>query len=325
MSSVQSRPTPFAVPPQLISFKAPRRSFTVLNSGPKPKSPMFVGNILTVPPVNEVGPHTDTDADGDTIPGSRVIEDYYVYDADLQEEILVFDAVRATCHVLGLQPGSDGEAAIATGPYALGGLSLLPRHAPKSQWKEIAAAGERRAFVAEVERAKTYMRSVDEVNAIRKANGLAPAVPDMFEWDRAQAVLAQFNALVKQETVLAPHQMDELDDDLELEVRVKAAVMELAAKAAAGRTINKEALFDELMADSALRVKLQKRYQIRKRGEQEPSKAQLAAKAKADVLAQAEAERQAVEELKAAAAEAKRQLDEDEKGSGGDGDGGGAE
>src|SRR5687768_17420460 len=124
MGAIYPPVEPSTVPPQLISFKPPRRAFTVLNSRDKAVSPMFGGNILTVPPVHEVGPYSDTDADGDPIPGTRVIEDLFVFDPNLNDEVQILDAQRCVIHILGLQKGGDGNITVAASPYAVGGLSL---------------------------------------------------------------------------------------------------------------------------------------------------------------------------------------------------------
>lgn len=306
--------TPFAVPPQLVSFKAPRRSFVILNSASKERSPMFVGNLMTIPPVNIVGPRADTDEDGQPIPGSRVIEDDYYFAPELGEEIQTFDAVRAVIHILGLQPGSDGLAAMATSPFALGGLSLLPRHAPKAQWKAIAADGERRAFLADVDRAEKYLAHIDEVNAIRKKEGLATKPPNAQEYKRALWLVEQRDLMLERMTTLAPHQADQLNEDLEFEVWAKAKALELATQAAEGKTVDRLQLAEELLHDPSVRLKLQKKWRIREVGSMPKSKDQLQAEA------QRKSEAEAAAALTAQAkADAEAALDNDDEGAGGEG------
>lgn len=269
MTSPFLSPTPFTIdaPSQLINLRQPPRSFTLHNARPYEAVTFFGGNRIVVPPVYVVGPDADEDADGEPIPGTRVVEDMFAFIPEIGDEIHVLDAVRAVRHILGIVPGGDGTAAIASSPFALGGLSLLPRHSTKAQWKAVAAAGEKRAFVAEVERARAHLRSVDEANAKRKAAERGP-LPIGPEEERAAFLIQQYNEMVRQDlkTAMAPHQADELDEDLEMEAHVKAAALDLATKAAEGKSIDKTKLAEELLNDPAVRRKLQKTYHIKKRG-----------------------------------------------------------
>lgn len=263
---------PFTVdlPPQLISLKQPRRSFTIHNAKSRPVDAFFGGVKMIFPAVHIVDTrHADTDADGDLIPGSYVVEDEFEAIPEIGDEVLIWDAVKAVRHVLGIQPASDGTLSVATSPYALGGLSILPRHSTKEQWKAAAAAGEKRAFVVEVENARTFIASIDEKNAKRKAAGMDPVPPGGFEYARALQLITQYNELVRRQTTetLAPHQVDELDEDLEFDAFAKAATLEIASRVSASKNVSREDLAMELLNDPAVRLKLQKKFHIKKRGE----------------------------------------------------------
>lgn len=262
-------PAPFsvAVPPQLVSFRQPRRSYTVHNAKAVQAEPLFWGQKMIIPPAHEVSPHSDVDIDGDPIPGTYVVEDMFTPIPEIGDEVLTFDATQAVKHILGLQPGSDGTAAIATSPYALSGLSLLPRHASKELWKAVALAGEKRAFVATVERAREYVRGVDEANGKRKAAGVEP-IPVGAEYDWARATIDEYNKLVRSSrpTTMSPVAQDALEDEIELDAIARAKADEIATRISAERGIDKLQLLKSLLDDPKVRQLAQKEYQIRKRG-----------------------------------------------------------
>jgi len=263
-------PFDVGLPAQLISLKQPRRSFTLHNAKSRYVEAFYAGVKMIFPPVHLVDTrHADMDADGDPIPGSYVIEDEFEAVPEIGDEVLIWDAVKAVRHVLGIQPSSDGALNVASSPYALGGLSILPRHSTKEQWKAAATAGEKRAFVIEVENARNFISSIDERNAKRKAAGMDAVPPGGFEYARALQLIAQYNELVRKQTAetLAPHQVDELDEDLEFDAYAKAATLEIAARVSASKNISREDLALELLNDPAVRLKLQKKFHIKKRGD----------------------------------------------------------
>lgn len=270
----------FAVPPQLVNFRAPRRAFVLHNARPKPKEIKYVGNRMTVPPIHEIGLHSDTDADGDPIPGTYVVEDIYVPVPEFADEMLVFDAARAVSHILGLVPGSDGTAAVAAGSYALNGLSLLPRHATKEVWKAVAHAGSDRVFLSDVEAARYEILSFDSANAKRKATAMEP-MPPTVAYSRAIALLRKYEERIQNQVGadLAPHEADILEDEIELDLIVKRKAEELAAKYAGDDAEKKVELLKTLLEDPRVRALAQKQYRIRKRGHQEASAEQIRAAA----------------------------------------------
>lgn len=272
MSSQRAVPViPAELTPQFVTFKAERKSYVLHNAKKRPSEVMFSGNLFTIPAVNVIGPYAETDADGDKIPGTRVVEDIYDWIPEWEEEVLTLDATKTVRHVLGIARSSDGKVAEATSRYALGGLSLLPRHPTKALWHGVAEGGAGRAFLIEVDNAQTLIQSIDEKNAKRKAAGMEP-VHGGREYNQAVALLAEYAKLTQSEAreITAPHEdaraLEDGFEELELDAFVKAKAMELASKAAEGRAVDKVALATELLNDPAVRVKLQKLFKINRRG-----------------------------------------------------------
>lgn len=288
--SLDSIQIPDGIAPQVVDFRQERFSFAILNSSSKPREVMFIGNMMTIPPKHQFVPgRSDVDADGDPIPGSYVIEDRYEYSEELNDEFCVFDARKAAAHILGIQRSSDGKTSQASSPYALGGMSLLPRHAPKSVWQPVAAAGEQRSFAARVDDAREIVRVEDERNAKRKAAGLDAAPPvrrkDADAYREALMVLKQYDQIMSSQTRtvddLSPHEAETLDQEVELMAFVRARAYELVEKASKDKTINREALFAELMDDAEFRAKIAKSWKIRRRGHMEQKSEDLEAAADA--------------------------------------------
>lgn len=270
LEPLSSGPFTVDVPPQLVNFRQPRRSFTLHNARKKPIDIMFGGNRMTLPASHQVDrDHSDTDLDGDLIPGSFVIEDTYLWMSDIQDEVCILDAIKCVCHILGLQVGSDGSATVATSPYALSGISLIPRHATKEQWKQVAELGEKRSFLAEVERARVYIAAMDEANEKRRVAGYMP-VRDR-DYERGVTLLNQYNELVKAHTVeaVAPHQSDAEIDELELDTIARAMATDIVTRVADEKNITDEGqrmqLLRTLLDDPRLRKRAQREFVIRKK------------------------------------------------------------
>lgn len=296
MSTQLNRPTFVKVPTQVVSFKPQRMSFTIHNANREPKSPMFCGNIITVPAVFDLQYTlddksrrvliSDTDTEGHPMPGTRVVEDNYVYVEQLEEEVCIFDATRAVKHILGLVPGSDGMAAEATSPWALAGLSLLPRHAEPSLWKEVARSGDQRVFLNDVEKARRFMKQLDDSNALRKAAG-RPETMDFnpLEYQRYKAILEQYEKLARAETMvnISPLDVEDTADELALEAFLEAEALKLAKETAERSGVSEVELARRLLQNPKVRIALQKDFRIRKRGERQKSKAELMREAEEEI------------------------------------------
>lgn len=269
MSASINAPHYVDVPGQLVSFRTPRRSFVLMNSKKRQVTVMFIGNMFLIPAANVITEHSDVDADGTPIPGSYVVEDHYVVDPMSNEEFMILDSARAVIHIMGLNPGPNGMATTASSPLALGGISLLPRHAAREMWMTVAREGERRAFLSDVDRARAFFKQLEETNSKRKAANM-PATDDYnpAEYERYSFLIAEYKRLFKQDAVEAPTAVEEDSDldEIEFMAFAKAKTMEIANRTTTAETVDKTKLAMELLDDPAVRIKLQKLYKIRKRG-----------------------------------------------------------
>jgi hypothetical protein len=260
-----------AIDPQIVSFTNPRRSFVLHNAKRKRVEVMYAGNMMTLPAVDEVHARKAAkDADGTSIPGTYVVEDDYVFVPEFGDEVLLFDAAKAVAHILGLRRGPDGKFTEASSPFAVGGISLLPRTPTKEQWAAVAADGEKRAWLTEVKNAQQLIQDVDEKNAKRKAAGME-AVHGGRDWDRARALISEYNTLLQQdarkEISLSPVAADSLDDEVELAAIVRAKAIELSQSAGSGLDLEKQKqLFNELLDNPKIRQWAQKEMSFRRRG-----------------------------------------------------------
>lgn len=274
MPPVMTRTVPIApeIAPQLVSFAPVKKAFVMHNAKAKSSTTMFNGNMMTVPAIHEVHPTKyETDADGDPIPGTYVVEDIYSYDPNQQAEVLTMDAERAVKVILGIIKRPDGAGAEAASNHALTGLSLLPRHPTKEMWQGVAKSGEHRAFLASVKHAQYELEAHDLRNALRKEAGMAPVTPGPVV-QHAIALINQFNALVKDESdeTLAPYREQEeaqsATADLKFQVYLKTRIMKLAEEAASELGLDKKKTFDKLMQDPEVRKHAQREYRMRKKG-----------------------------------------------------------
>ena len=262
-----------AISPQIVQFVQPRRSYVLHNAKPKRVEVMYVGNMMTLPAVDEIHKHKhDTDADGDPIPGTYVVEDLYVFIPELGDDVMVFDCARAVAHILGLRRGSDGSLSPASSPYAVGGVSLLPRHSTKEQWKAVTAAGEQRAWLTRVKTAQQTIADIDEKNAKRRAAGM-DAVHGGADWDAARALIEEYNTLVRQDAraqlSISPVAMERADDELEISAIARAKALQLSQRVGADQSEeNRKQLFNELLDDPKIRAWAQKEHRWRRRGHQ---------------------------------------------------------
>lgn len=251
--------------PQFVNIKQEPRSFVFLNSKAKPCEVMCNGNLMTVPPRNTVGPHSDTDSEGVPIPGTYVFQDRFAFNPVTGEEDLIFDAKFAARLILGIQPGPGG--AVASSRYAQGGLSLLPRHCDPEVWKAAAEAGEARSYAVELDNARNLLLEFEDRTAKARAASLAPP-PLTRDYQRARFLVEKAEELEKKEieAEVSPHLEDAVDAEIEILAIARAKAMVLVEKAAAGKNIDKMALLNELLNEPALRVAAQKEWSIRRRG-----------------------------------------------------------
>lgn len=268
MSSAVDTPP---ISPQILTFQNPRRSYTLHNAKAKRVEVMYIGNMMTLPAANEIHDRkADTDADGDKIPGTYVIEDIYQYIPEFGDEVLLFDSAKAVAHILGLHRGSDGKVTEASSPFAVGGISLLPRHATKDQIRVVAEAGGKRAWLTRVRNAQDTIAAIDEKNARRKAAGMEP-VHGGREWDQAKALVDQYNEILRQdaraELVSAPETDAAIDEETEIAAISRAKAIELSNQYGASMSeVQRKQLFEELLNDPKIRAFAQKQFRFRRRG-----------------------------------------------------------
>lgn len=272
-----SRPLQLTVPiapeiaPQLVSFKPVKKSFVIHNAKPRAVETMYGGTMFIIPATHEVNKDCELDADGDPIPGTRVIEDFYEYDERLRSERLVIDAERAVILILGIQMTPDGSSSILTSQHAITGLSLFPRHPPKSLWKPAVQAGEQRAFLAAVHAAHYTVHAYAAQDANRKANGKPPVAPGP-DYEHACYLIEEYNKMVKAEADvrLAPYKEEagarEAAEELEFQAFYKARIHELVETATVNRTVDKAAMFKDMMKDPEVRKIAQREWRFRRKG-----------------------------------------------------------
>lgn len=264
--------TAIPIPPQLITgFKKQRRSFIIHNGNRKPKTVMYGGTMMTVPPINIVGARAARDADGDPIPGTYVMQDIFVFVPELGDDVMTFDAEKAICHVLGIDRGKDGEAVSASGSYALGGMSMLMPNATKEEWQGIARAGEYRAYLADVELARMIVSAHDESNQKRRMSGGDPLPPSP-EVDRAKALLVRYyeetKSQIAQSALPADFEQQQAEEELEISAIAEAIALKMAEKVAEAQGVDSVDLFKRLMDDPKVRAFAQREFRIRRRGHQ---------------------------------------------------------
>lgn len=269
------------IAPQLVNFKPVIKSHTMLNAKPTPMETMFNGHMMTVPGRDQIhgmdakgkllpGSHADTDADGDPIPGSYVVEDRYEPD-EMGQMVCVMDADQAVKKIFGITQRPDGTAAELSSNRALVGLSLIPRHSPKEVWQPVQKAGEHRAFLAAVKQAEYELEAFDLANALRKESGIGPKSPGPTV-RHAIALVNQYNKLVGEEEqeFMAPQieeqEANEAADAMKFEAFLKIRAMELVEEATADTNIDKTKAFDKLMQDPVIRKHAAKEWRYRRKG-----------------------------------------------------------
>jgi hypothetical protein len=276
---------------QLVEFKPPKRQFTLHNSREKDIDVSYVSHLMTVPGKNRISVHRPAlDADGDKIPGTLVIEDVYVFSDETGDEELTFDSARAVAHVLGIQR-AGGALVGASSRYAHGGLSLLPPKPTKDIWRAVLADGERRAFLIEVDNARQTVEATASRNSARAKAGMGP-IPGGPNDERATWILKEYETLYRKEAADYVASQDKtsrtseersIDDDIEFEVFARAMLRDLVRDTATelrksgAAEVDEEKLLMELLEKPALRMKVQKKYRIRKVGHQAPSEETLKA------------------------------------------------
>lgn len=221
--------------------------FVLHNGSPEEVRLRWGGVQFTLPPVDKVGKDAAADADGDPIPGTLVLRDGLVMNAEgaippegSMPNWLAFDAIR---NVLGV----DTITKQAVGTYHKSGVSFLPNAPSKEVVATVRADGMRRYTEHLVEWAQYTVSAYEaRVSAARMA-GVNPAPPDQ-DYQKALIVLNKRESQMK---VVAVEQV-----------------------AASESSEDKLKAMREMLQDPKVRAQLGKEYSIRKRGHLEEETSQ---------------------------------------------------
>jgi hypothetical protein len=242
------------------------RSYAVHNAGQEAVSVRFAGLAFTVPPVDAFSHNPAIFADGAPIPGTLSLSDAYTFDATgnipPQGGTPNWFAAEAVKHMLGID-----TQGVATSAYAKRGLSVLPDKPSREVVEEIRKAGELRYFNFLVEWAQyTVMAWQDQAERSRRAG--VPALPPGPDFYKASIIIEKHNEEMKKLLGVSPKvaEMENIDDDLEFQTYAMAEALALAKGIAQEKGVSEVELAEKLMENPRVRLQLQKKYSIRKRG-----------------------------------------------------------
>jgi hypothetical protein len=252
--------------PYIPQFGYQPRSFSVHNAGDEAVSVRFAGLAFTLPPVDAFSHNPAIFADGAPIPGTLSLADAYTFDANGQIPPQGgqpnWFAAEAVKHMLGID--SQG---IATSAYAKRGLSVLPDKPSREVVEQINLAGRSRYLTFLVEWAQyTVMAWQDQAERSRRAG--VPALSPGPDFYKASIIIEQHNKEMKAKLGYAPRvaEVENLDDDLEFQTYAMAEALALAKGIAQEKGISEVELAEKMMENPRIRLQLQKKYSIRKRG-----------------------------------------------------------
>lgn len=242
------------------------RSFAVHNAGDEAVSVRFAGLAFSLPPTDAFSHNPAIYEDGAPIPGTLSLADAYTFDANGQIPPQGgqpnWFAAEAVKHMLGID--SQG---IATSPYAKRGLSVLPDKPSRQLVEQIAAAGRSRYLAFLVEWSQyTVMAWQDQAERSRRAG--VPALSPGPDFYKATIIIEQHNVEMKKKLGYAPQaaEVENLDDDLEFQTFAMAEALALAKGIAQEKGVSEVELAEKMMENPRIRLQLQKKYSIRKRG-----------------------------------------------------------
>jgi len=244
-------------------FKPEPRAYTLHNASPDSFDIRWGGLMFTVPGVNEVGPKPAVYDDGEPIPGTCVLVDASSYGPDgtvMRGNWRAEDAIR---NVLGIDP----ETGHATGMAARHGISFLPPKPSKQLVVKIREDGEKRWYESQVEWAEHETAAYQVAIERAKDAGALPPTPGK-DYRRAVTILERHHKRIDAMFGKAEEVGEKIshDDEIEMEVWLKAKAIQLAEKAATDMEVDKTKVAEEMLADPKIRRHLQKQWSIRKRG-----------------------------------------------------------
>jgi hypothetical protein len=255
--------------PYIPQFGYKPQHYAVHNAGYEAVSVRFAGLAFTVPPVDAFSHNPAKYADGAPIPGTISLSDAYTFDANgnipPQGGNPNWFAAEAVKHMLGID--SQG---LATSPYSKRGLSVLPDNPSREVVEEIRAAGELRYQSFLVEWAQyTVMAWGEQAERSRRAGVAAlPPGPDYY---KASVIIEKYNEEMKKKLGYSSQkaELENLDEDLEFQAYAMAEALRLAKKVAKDNGVDAVELAERMLEDPKIRIPLQKKYSIRKRGHME--------------------------------------------------------
>lgn len=243
------------------------RTFTLHNASTEKYTIRWGGLTFTLPPVDKVGPKAAHYADGRPIPGTCVLADSATFNADGTIGRNNWRAEDAIRNVLGINPDT-GEA---LGPAAKAGISFLPDDPTEEMVREVREDGERRWNAHLIGWAEKEVATFKVAIERSKDAGAAPPTPDA-SYRRAVHIIERYHRDLGAKFGLPAEEVVEKathEDEIEMEVYLKAKAIQMAERAAAEMEVDKAKVAEDLLQDPKIRKHLQRLYRIRKIGRTE--------------------------------------------------------
>lgn len=252
--------------PYIPNFGYQPQSYAVHNASPDPVSIRWAGLGFTVPGCEQFSPNPAIFDDGAPIPGTLSLSDAYTFDASgnipQAGSVPNWFAAEAVKAMLGIDTNG-----IATSPYSKRGISVLPHKPSRETVQQILEAGRARYQEFLVEWAQyTIMAWQEQAERSRRA-GVA-ALPPGPDYHKAVVIVEKHNEEVKKHLGIAPKaaEIEDIDDDLEFQAFATAEALMIAKKIAADKDVDLVELAEKMLENPKIRIPLQKKWSIRKRG-----------------------------------------------------------
>ena len=252
--------------PYIPTFGYKPMHYSIHNPAPESVSVRWAGLAFTVPACDAFSHNPAHFSDGAPIPGTLSLADAYTFDANgnipspgATPNWFAAEAVR---NMLGID--SNG---IALSAYARRGLSVLPDLPSREQFEEIAKAGEARYQEFMVEWAQYTVMAWQE-QAQRSKQAGVPALTPGPDYYKASIIIDRHNEEIKKKMGFAPAKLEieNIDEDLDFQAYAMAEALNLAKKMAKDHDVDAVELAEKMLENPKIRIPLQKKYSIRKRG-----------------------------------------------------------
>lgn len=253
--------------PYIPPFRVTPNEYSLHNAAPETFDLQWGGLRFTIPAVDVVGTKAAAYDTGEKIPGTCVLKDAGAPGREGIVESKNWRAEDAIRNVLGI----DLETGKATGVAARHGISFLPDKPTRQLVAEVREHGERRWHDSQVEWAEREVASYQGAIEKSKEAGVIPPRPGK-DYRKALTILDRYHKEIDKVFGRAAEETVEAvthDDEIEMEVYLKAAALQMAGKVAAEKEVDKNVLADEMLQDPKIRKHLQKKFSIRKKGHTE--------------------------------------------------------